>query len=132
MGFREGAYATVWEVRPGPGSGNWTKGRISVSRKTEQGEYESDFDEYVMFIGSAAANKALQLKPKDRIRLLRVDATTTYDRERNTKYHNYKIFEFEDANRPDNNSPQSSRPVSVEAVTESVDSGEPDDSDYPF
>lgn len=132
MGFHDGAYATVWEVRPGPGGGNWTKGRISISRKNDQGTYDADFEEYVMFIGTSAANKALQLKPKDRIRLLRVDSTTTYDRAKNTKYHDYKIFDFENANTPDNgNAARRREQFSIDATTEQPDSGEVD-TDLPF
>ena len=101
MGFHDGAYATVLEIRPG--GDTWTKGRISVSRKTESGAYESDFEEFVMFSGTSAASKALKLKPKDRIKLLRVGATMSFDKNRNIKYHNYRVYEFEDANRFEQN-----------------------------
>lgn len=58
MGFRNGAYATIWEVKPV--SDTNTKARISVSRKNKQtGQYETDFSGFVEFIGTAAASKAL-------------------------------------------------------------------------
>ena len=31
MGFRIGAYATVWEIKDG--SGNWTDVKLSISKK---------------------------------------------------------------------------------------------------
>ena len=39
MGFRIGAYATVWEIKDG--SGNWTDVKLSISKKNRYtGEYE--------------------------------------------------------------------------------------------
>lgn len=53
MGFRNGAYATIWEVKPV--SDTNTKARISVSRKNKQtGQYETDFSGFVEFIGTVS------------------------------------------------------------------------------
>lgn len=96
MGFRNGAYATIWEVKPV--SDTNTKARISVSRKNKQtGQYETDFSGFVEFIGTAAASKALTLKEKDRIKLGDVDVSNKYVKEKNVTYTNFKIFSFEDA-----------------------------------
>jgi len=93
MGFRTGAFCKCWEVMPG--NGNFTKVRMSISRKNKDtGEYEQEFSGYVMMIGHAHA-KAQQLHNGDRIRLGDVDVTTTYNREQNKEYVNYKCFEFE-------------------------------------
>lgn len=78
MGFRTGAYAKVWEVKPF--SDTSVKLRLSVSRKNKQtGEYEQDFSGYVNAVGTAAAKKAACLKEGDRIKLGDVDVTTKYD-----------------------------------------------------
>lgn len=93
MGFRNSAYATVWSVEPG--KGNFTKVRINCSRKNKDtGNYEQDFSGFCMFIGTAHA-KASRLKERDRIKLLEVDVTTTYDKESRREYVNYKVFDFD-------------------------------------
>lgn len=94
MGFRTGAYCTVWDVDPK--TDTFTKVRLSVSKKNkETGEYDTEFSGFVAFIGTAAAKKAAALGPKDRIKLGDVDVTTTYDRESKREYVNYKCFNFE-------------------------------------
>lgn len=93
MGFRQGAYCTVWSTESG--QGKYVKGRISISRKNrETGEYEDEFSGFVMFIGEARA-KAEKLKERDRIRLGDVDVTRRYDKEKNKEYYNFKVFSFE-------------------------------------
>lgn len=99
MGFRTGAYATVWEVTPEREFS--TKLRITISRKNKNtDEYEQDFSGYVTASGTGAAKKAAQLKERDRIRLGDVDVTNTYNKEKNTTYTNYKIFNFATADDP--------------------------------
>ena len=94
MGFRTGAYAKCWSVEPKTDS--ITRLRISVSKKNKStGEYEQDFSGFATVFGSAAAKKAAALKEGDRIKLGDVDVSTTYDKERNKEYINYKIFSFE-------------------------------------
>jgi len=94
MGFRTGAYAKCWSVEPKTDS--ITRLRISVSKKNKStGEYEQDFSGFATVFGSAAAKKAAGLKEGDRIKLGDVDVSTTYDKERNKEYINYKIFSFE-------------------------------------
>lgn len=97
MGFRTGAFAKVWEVKPM--SDTSTKVRMSVSRKNKKtDQYEQEFSGFVMAIGTAAASKALKLKEGDRIKLGDVDVTTKYDAEKKITYTNFKMFSFEDAN----------------------------------
>ena len=93
MGFRTGAYATIFEVKPV--SNTATDLRISISRKNKDGEYEQDFGGYVRCIGTAAANKALSLKEKDRIKLGDVDVSNVYNKEKRVTYTDFKIFSFE-------------------------------------
>ena len=92
MGFRTGAWATVWAVDQ---MGKWTKVRISVSKKDkETNTYEEDFSGFCMFIGNAAA-KAEKLKERDRIRLGDIDVSRKWDKEKQKEYINYKVFSFE-------------------------------------
>ena len=122
MGFRKDAYCTVWEVTPK--SDSLTQGRISISRKRrDTGEYETDFQGFVSFVGTAAANKALSLKEKDRIKLGDVDVTNKYDKEKNMTYTNYKIFGFEMADATDSSNSRTSM---------NVEEGDIDESKLPF
>lgn len=126
MGFRNGAYATVWgEVKSV--SDFCTQARISISKKNKQtGEYEQDFGGFVRFVGTATSKKALSLKERSRIKLGEVDVSNRYDKDKNTTYTNFTVFSFEvpgeekkeDAPKP--------------TQTKSVDSGEVEADDYPF
>lgn len=96
MGFRNGAYATIWEVKQG--KGNYTDVRLSISKKNKQTEqYETDFSGFVRFIGTAH-QKASSLKEKDRIKLGDCEVTNSYDKEKKVTYTNFAVFSFEDTN----------------------------------
>lgn len=124
MGFRSGAWATVWEVKPI--SNTATDIRISISRKDkDSGEYVQDFSGFVRCIGTAAASKAAKLQERDRIKLGDTDVSTNYNKEKGVTYTNFKMFSFE---LPDESS--DSRPASY---TREVDDGEVQkDSPLPF
>lgn len=128
MGFRNGAFATVWESESI--SDTNTKARISVSRKNkETGEYETEFSGFVNFFGTAAASKAARLKEKDRIKLGEVDVTTKYVKEKNVTYTNYKVFSFEMADD------SSSKPQSGgldDDLNDEVDNGEISEGNLPW
>lgn len=129
MGFRQGSYCTVWSTEVV--SDTLVKGRISVSRKNKNtGEYETDFNGFVSFVGTTAAGKAAALKERDRIRLGDVDVTNKYDKEKNVTYTNCKIFSFEkqDENSGNFGAGQPATPKPSKAV----DDGEIDDADLPF
>ena len=110
MGFRNNAYAKCWSIEPG--KGNFTKVRMSISRKNKNtGEYEQDFSGFVMMIGNAHA-KCSQLKEGDRIKLGEVDVSNHYDKERNREFIDYKCFSFDiEADTP---APSPSDPDPVE------------------
>ena len=94
MGFRTGAFATVWG-EPNRKSDTLTSVRISISRKLKDSDdYEQDFGGFVSFIGTACAKKALSLKEKQRIRLGDVDLTNRYDKEKNVTYNNPTVYSF--------------------------------------
>ncbi len=123
MGFRKEAYATVWEIEPI--SDTRTKGRISISKKNRStGEYETDFNGYVSFIGTVAAKNASQLKERDRIKLGDIDVSNKYDAEKKVTYTNFKIFSFETQNA-------NSAVDTEESVNIAIDSGELGD-ELPF
>ena len=94
MGFRTGAHAKVWDVKPK--SDYITDLRISTSfknKKTDQ--WEEDFSGFVTVYGTAAASSAAKLKKGDKIKLGDCDVTTKYVPEKKTTYTNYKLFSFD-------------------------------------
>lgn len=94
MGFRKGAWATVWDVNPK--TDLITSCRIAISRKNKQtGEYEQEFSGFVSFIGTGTAQKAASLKVKDRIKLDEVDVKTHYDAAKKTTYYNFNVYSFD-------------------------------------
>lgn len=95
-GFREGAYARVWEIQPVAGK-NATDIRISISSKNkETGEYKDDFAGFVRCY-SGAHTKAANLQKKDRIKLLSTSVTKTYNKETNESKYYFSVFDFEPA-----------------------------------
>lgn len=92
MAFRNGAYATVWQVEKK--SDRVTQVRISTSRKNKQtDQYEQDFSGFVSILGDAA-QKALSLREKDRIKLGDVSVTSRFDKEKNKEYVYYNVYDF--------------------------------------
>lgn len=90
MGFRSGAYATVWEVKEG--NGNYTDVRLSISRKDKNTDtYITDWSGFARFIGDAHT-LASSLGEKSRIKLGDVDVTNRYDKDKQTTYTNYAVF----------------------------------------
>lgn len=123
MGFRNGAFASVWSVEPG--KGNFTKVRLSISRKNKDGQYEQDFAGYCTFISQAHA-KAARLKEKDRIKLGDVDVSNSYDKGKQKEYVNFKVFDFEIAGATG-----SSKPTGDQVVSNPIE-GENDEGEPPF
>lgn len=96
MGFRTGAYATVWETKQG--NGNYTDARISISKKDRRtDQYVTDFSGFVRLVGTAHQNAAT-LKERDRIKIGDCEVTNSYNKEKNVTYTNYAIFSYEDVN----------------------------------
>ena len=127
MGFKKDAFATSWSVEPVKDT--ITRAKISISKKNKAtGEYESDFNGFVSFVGTASASKAAKLKERDRIKLGDVDVTRKYDKEKQKEYINFNIFSFEMA---DNNSSKPVQPAPAQSDS-NVDDGEFETSDLPF
>lgn len=123
MGFRKGAYASVWSAEQG--KGNFTKVRLSISRKNSEGQYEQEFAGFCTFIGQAHA-KAARLKERDRIALGDVDVSTFYDKEKQREYINFKVFDFEMADAAD-----ASKSTGGQVASNPVE-GENDEGEAPF
>lgn len=129
MGFRNGTYAKVWDVKPV--SNTITDLRISISRRLKGAdgqytdEYETDFSGFVSCVGTAVANKALSLKSGDRIKLGDVEVTQKYDKEKSVTYTRFRVFSFE----AEGVSAPTSQPKTPEPA---VDDGEVEDDNLPF
>jgi len=128
MGFRHGAYGSVWKVESI--SPTLTKAQLSISRKNRDGEYEQEFSSFVAFIGTSAASKAARLTDKDRIKLGDVDVSTKYDKEKKVLYTNFKIFSFETEDEFNGGKSENKSEASVE--TKNEPDLEIDDSNLPF
>ena len=112
MGFRNGAYATIWEVNPT--SQTMTKVRISTSRKDKQtGNWETDFSGFVAFVGAKNAELAAHLNAKDRVKLGDID------KDKKITYTNFACFGFEMAGS--GNSAEAAVESAVEKAAEQDD-----------
>ena len=137
MGFRNGAYATVWSTQTK--SDKLTKVRISISHKDKTtNEYITDFSDFVSFVGTECASKALTLKQRDRIKLNDVDVYRRYDKEKDRSYYNCYVYSFDSQQgfNYDNveNATQTKENTNTMTNANTVDSGEiePADDDLPF
>jgi len=119
MGFRNGVFAKVWEVKPNP-SGKSTSVRLSISRKVSDGQYEEDFSGYVSFIATAN-DRAAALKKGDRIKLGDVDVSSKYNAEKRERSYSFKVFSFESADGPQGSAKKPG------GSPDAVDDGLPDD-----
>jgi single-strand DNA-binding protein len=93
MGFRQDAYAKVWNVED---KGNYSVVELSTSKKDKQtNEYKTDFSsKFVRFIGTAHS----QVKGLDKgasIKLGNCEVTNSYNKETKTSYTNFLVFSFE-------------------------------------
>lgn len=141
IGFRNGAYATVWPHRDkdgrervvNPVSDRLTTARISISVKDRQtGEYRTEFSNFVKFAGTAAAQKARTLKAKDRIQLIRVDYYQSPGRNEGEYYDNWMVYEFEIQNDRNGPSTQSNPAPQRSSFEVNGDEFDPDDDRLPF
>lgn len=150
MGFRQGAYATVWEIAEE--GDKFTKIRISTSRKNKKtDEYVTDFNGFVRLVGDAHENwglisDAIERNDRCRIKLGACDVSNRYDKEAGREYVNYTVFDFEMAEsaqsdeEPEKSSRKSSgktaakktaakKPAKKAALKEDSDEDDEDDDD---
>lgn len=113
MGFREGAFATVWEITGR--NEKYSKVRMTVSRKDKNSDdYITDFSGFVSLIGSANAKvgdieSALE-NGRCRIKLGACDVSNRYDKEEGREYVNYALFDFELADGKPSGGGESEKP----------------------
>lgn len=105
MGFRNGAYASVFSVKKG--DGNYYEVNLVTSKKNKNsGNYERDFGGFARFIGNAASGiakfdgknaKDNGNRPITRIKLGDVETTNSYSKKDGVgkTYTNYVVYSFE-------------------------------------
>ena len=104
MGFRCGAYASVFSVKRG--NGNYYDVNITTSHKDRgSGNYVRDFGAFVRFAGDAAnvvakydgkSSKDNGNRPLARVKLGDVDTTNTYNAAKGITYTNHVVFTCEE------------------------------------
>ena len=122
MGFSVNSYAKVWSVED---KGRYSVVELSVSKKAkdENGNeikgadgksvYNIEFSsKFVRFVGKAH-ELAKTLQKNDSIKILNCDVTNKYDKEKNTTFTNYVVFDAEasqynNSNRGNGNSQKTS------------------------
>lgn len=146
MGFREGAFATVWEVTDQGSS--FSKVRLSTSRKDKKtDEYVTDFNGFVSLIGNAnnkvdMINDALGDNGRCRIKLGACDVSNKYDKEAGREYVNYALFDFEfpeeriteqeEEPKPAKKTAAKSAKKPTKAKAPALSDSDEDDEDLPF
>lgn len=104
MGFRSGAYASVFSVKRG--NGNYYDVNITTSHKDRgSGNYVRDFGAFVRFARDAAnvvakydgkSSKDNGNRPLARVKLGDVDTTNTYNAAKGITYTNHVVFTCEE------------------------------------
>lgn len=118
MGFHNGCWAKVWEVKPGEKT---TILRVSISRKDKQTDkYVDDFTGYLKLVGSAQG-MSNEILAEDRIKIGSCDVSTRYDKDNKKTYVNYTVFTIDEIHHKDRND-QNTAPST--AVQDSDDEGE--------
>lgn len=146
MGFREGAFATVWEVTDQ--GGRFSKVKLSTSRKDkETDEYVTDFTGFVSLIGDANSkvdmiNDALGDNGRCRIKLGACDVSNKYDKDAGREYVNYALFDFEfpeERSADNDEEPKLAKKTAAKSAKKptkakapALSDGEEDDEDLPF
>ena len=122
MGFKNGAYATVWDIQPR--SPKVTVLRISTSKKPHgSDEYVQDFSGFCSCVGETAATAAKGLKVGERIKLGDVETTTSYIKEKDITYTNFAVYSFERVEKTGDSKGQGND-FTNEPEVEGVDDGE--------
>ena len=94
--FANNNYAKVWKIFPKEKKEQrYTVVQLSTSRKDKKTkEYSTDFSGYVRMVGTAE-EKSKELEAQDKIKLVTVGVTNSYDKAKKTTYTQYVCFDFE-------------------------------------
>lgn len=100
MGFANGRYATAWTDRNTNKVLNifekYAEVQMTTSKKKQDGTYDTDFSGRCRFVGKSFEKiRRIDLREKDRLKLLEVETTNRYDKERKTTYNTYIVWDFE-------------------------------------
>lgn len=129
MGFRTGAYATIWSVED---QGNFTKVQLSTSRKNkETDKYETDFSGFVRFIATAHT-LASGLNKMDRIKIGDCDVTTSYNKDTKVNYTNYALFSFDAIDSNSTTPTEKPKPSAPKKTIETDEGFDENSDDLPF
>lgn len=131
MGFRTGAYAKVWSIRPI--SDTMASINISTSKKNKQTDkMEKDFSGFATCIGTAAVKKAMALKEGDVIVIGDCEVAMTYGADNKPKYTNYNVFSFEMAEEKGKANAGSAGQSYQKKTDEGIDHNPVEESHLPF
>jgi hypothetical protein len=111
MGFRNGCYATAWTDKQTNKVLNvferYAEVQITTSKKKQDGTYETDFSGRVRFVGKSFEKiRRVDLREKDRLKLLEVETCNRYDKEKKRSYDTFIVWEFETAESRQPTAPQ--------------------------
>lgn len=135
MGYKNGAFCTVWNNKETKTVvqlfEKYAEVTISTSKKKPNGQYETDFNGKVRFIGKAFEKiRTMALAEKDRLKLLEVETTNSYDKAKQRLYTNHICWDFEPAESK-NTAPR--QPEVIERNDKGTYSlGDVNDIDLPF
>lgn len=132
MGFGQGKFGHIWKLE---NKGNYHVAEMSTSKKNRNtDQYETDWaNKFVRLVGTAH-QQADQLDISKNIKIGACEVTNRYDKEKNTTYTNYAIFNFEDASN-NNGNHSSSRQATGKGSGDSfmnIPNGIDEDSELPF
>ena len=123
--FANNRYAKVWKV---DNSGKFPKAQISISRKKDDGEFETRFSDWVVFYGKAK-DKAADLCENDRIKILSCGVENWFNKETDKRYYSFMIFDYENAGTSESSNTTTSNKAETKPVAEAEVN---DDDDLPF
>lgn len=94
--FANNNYAKVWKIFPKEKKDQkYTVVQLSTSRKDKKNNtYSTDFSGYVRLVGTAE-EKAKELEAQDKIKLLMVGVTNSYNKETKKTFTQYVCFDFD-------------------------------------
>ena len=111
MGFANGRYATAWTDRNTNNVLNifekYAEVQLTTSKKKQDGTYDTDFSGRCRFVGKSFEKiRRIDLREKDRLKLLEVETTNRYDKEKKTTYNTYIVWDFETVENRQPTAPQ--------------------------